>query len=85
MLGNAGRAAAASGRPLDYDDLEHDGEPAPRALPPLCLRALQSPNPSCEHQCPGVQPDGSCLAELVRGTTGYEFEIDRDGFWCLLR
>lgn len=29
--------------------------------------------------CPGVQPDGSCLAELVRGTINWTFEIDKEG------
>lgn len=85
MLGNPGQATA-SGRPLPLDELEQDGPPAPRALPPLCLRALQAPRATCEPNCPGTQPDGSCLADKVRvaNLNGFDwrFEIDRDGYWC---
>jgi hypothetical protein len=41
----------------------------------------------CSSNCPGMQPDGSCLCTIVMNEreAGREpiFEIDKDGFWCL--
>jgi hypothetical protein len=77
-----------SGRPLEYDELELERPPAPTSMPPLCLRRLQMPERhDCSSNCPGMQPDGSCLCTIVMNEreAGREpiFEIDKDGFWCL--
>lgn len=84
MLGNLRNPPGASGRPLPFDELEREHSPAPRAIPPLCLRVLQSPKAVCEANCPGLQRDGGCLAVLVCGAAdGWGLEIDRDGYWTL--
>lgn len=88
MLGNVGQAQL-SGRPLDFDELNEGPSAGPGlALPPMCLRSLQSPRPECGTNCPGIQPDGCCLADVVRAAQaeGVEltFEIDREGTWLPL-
>ena len=85
MLGNQGQHGL-SGRPLQFEELDQDRPPQPRALPPLCIRALQLDDMECAMQCAGVQPDGSCLAQMVRDRGGGEWfcEIDRHGVWHLI-
>lgn len=79
-----------SGRPLPLEDLEEEGPPAPLALPPLCVRRLQTGRRyGCDFNCPGQQPDGSCLCDIAEAewNEGRQplFEIDKDGYWCLLQ
>lgn len=75
-----------SGRPLAYEELERERPPAPTALPPLCVRRLQTHcRYGCEMHCPGQQPDGGCLVDVVQEHGGdCVFEIDKDGYWCLV-
>lgn len=65
---------------------EFDEDPPPpdgRALPSGCMRALQIPGQGCSESCAGVQRDGGCLAELVRGRESWSMTIDPEGFWVL--
>lgn len=85
LLGNVGRGLM-SGRPLDYEELDENRESGTSpALPPLCLRSLQSPRPECGINCPGQQRDGACLADLVREATTRgitpTFAVAPDGVW----
>lgn len=61
-----------------------------KAMPPNCLRVLNSPLPverqgGCSLDCPGLQRDGSCLCDIVRAANeqgvDWKFEIDRDNYW----
>lgn len=56
------------------------------ALPATCLQVLTSPRPrDCVPNCQGVQPDGTCAADLIRAANErnipWEFDLDRDGQW----
>ncbi len=53
------------------------------ALPSGCIRRLSTPGMTCDPSCPGVQRDGGCCADLIRGREAWTFTIDRDGFWVL--
>lgn len=62
-------------RPVEYDENGNPvfaQEPAPGlTIPSNCLRVLNSPLPverggGCKGRCPGLQEDGSCLADLVK-------------------
>lgn len=58
----------------DYDengDPFFRDEPAPGVtIPPACLRVMNMPvrdgSTNCRIECPGRQPDGGCLCDLVR-------------------
>lgn len=63
------------------------------ALPSTCLRKMHAINPmvfggDCPYECPGRQRDGGCLVDIIseRNSSGlpWVFEIDREGFWCLV-
>ena len=76
--------ASLVGREKYEAEFDEDA-PAPDglALPSGCLRRLQIPGWACQADCAGVQRDGGCLAELVRGRTGWSMSVDADGFWVL--
>lgn len=59
-----------------------------KAIPPNCIRVLSSPLPidrggGCRADCPGLQKDGGCLAEIVKAanTQGvdWSFALEREG------
>lgn len=62
-----------------------------KAMPPNCLRVLNSPLPldrggGCSIDCPGKQRDGGCLCDIVRVANAqgidWKFEVDpRDNSW----
>ena len=77
--------------PVGYDD---EGNPifaqpvAPGpSLPAPCLRVLQIGKPEeCRSDCPGRQPDASCLCDIIWAANEqgikWAFEVDRrDGTW----
>lgn len=74
MIG-AGLTGRPTVRPPLEPELDPDREPEPdgMALPSLCVRRLQLPEQiavrsggGCPDECPGRQPDGGCLADLIR-------------------
>lgn len=72
-----------AGREKYEAELVEDAQPEGLALPSGCLRRLTVPDATCEPSCPGVQRDGGCCADLVRGRESWQFTIDVDGFWVL--
>ncbi len=85
VVGQSGLTGRPQLRP-DYGDLEPDEEGAPvpmgQGMPPPCLHALYSPRGGCHGNCPGVQPDGGCLADVVRAAKAqgvdWSFEVVTD-------
>ncbi len=72
-----------AGRP-DYEpEVVEDAHPEGVALPSGCIRRLSTPGGPCDLTCPGVQRDGGCCADLVRGREAWSFTVDQDGFWVL--
>ena len=104
ITGAAGLTGRPQVRPVDVDliqPLGYDEEGRPfyaeppaegPAIPGRCLRLLNSPNPlilgGCGGDCPGLQRDGTCLAEVVRECQRqgreWKFEIDPEGYWTLV-
>lgn len=98
-IGSGGLTGRPSVRPpnLDIEALDADGNPLNpvvpsegMSLPAGCLRVLISPlsDMGCPGDCYGRQPDGTCLAEIIRSCQGQgiepEFEVDPEGYWKLI-
>lgn len=89
VLGSAGLMGRPQVRPISTDleeePLRPEGQRA--SMPANCLRVLNSPlaperGGGCQHDCPGRQRDGGCLADIVRDAGSQcAFEIDADGYW----
>ena len=87
------KAMVAAFRPSPFDlerEVDRTAEGG-RAIPSPCLRVLYSLFPldqggGCQHDCPGVQPGGGCLCDIVRAADAqgveWRFELDRDGSWA---
>ncbi len=72
-----------AGRPAYEPEFVEEARPEGLALPSGCIRRLSMPGSACDLTCPGVQRDGGCCADLVRGRESWVFTVDQDGFWVL--
>ncbi len=73
-----------AGRDAYEPEYEEDAQPDGMALPSGCIRRLSMPGSLCDPSCPGVQRDGGCCADLVRGRESWSFTVDAEGFWVLV-